>query len=106
AAGGHLAFAWENETTRYTLRLPFNPVTSPELVAADARGADARAQREHDVDAFDHEQRKARIAAGAPQQRLERWLYDQNIALGRPKAETLARLPKSQKIRQTNVAGG
>jgi hypothetical protein len=107
AAGGHLAFVWDNETTRYTMRLPFTEVNSPELVVADHRGADASAQRQQTAAVFDQAQRAARFKAGNPQRRLERWLYDREVALGMPKSEALLRLPKSQtKYRQTNVAGG
>jgi hypothetical protein len=107
AAGGHLAFTWENDTTRYTLRLPFSEVNPPELVAADRRGPDGLARREQDVAAFDQVQRKARINAGNPQRRLERWLFTRDVVLGMAKKEALLRLPKSQKsYRQWNTADG
>jgi len=107
AAGGHLAFSWENETTRYTLRLPFTEVGRPELVAADRRGADAIVRRQQDVAAFDQVQREARFKAGSPQRRLDRWLFERDVVLGMPKSEALLRLPKSpKKYRQTDTADG
>ncbi len=35
---GHLAFVWENENTRLTLRLPYEPSEAPRLEVTDRRG--------------------------------------------------------------------
>jgi hypothetical protein len=105
--GGHIAFIWENDTTSYTLRLPFAEVNPPEFVAADRRTGSAAAKRLETVAAFDQAQRDARIKAGNPLRRLDRWLYERDVFLGMSKSDALLRLPKSQKkYRQTNTADG
>ncbi len=106
AKGGHLAFVWENDLTRYTFRLPYLDVNAPELVVADRRGVDSVTQRKEAVTAFDETDRKTRLKAGNPQRRLDRWLYEREISLGMPKAEALEKLPKSQRIHQSEVADG
>ena len=104
--GGHLAFVWDDDTTRYTFRLPYLDVNSPELVVADRRGADSIAQRKEAIATFDETDRKARLKAGNPQRRLDRWLFERDITLGMTKAAALEKLPKSQRIRQSEVTGG
>jgi hypothetical protein len=111
AKDGHLAFIWENDTTRYTLRLPFVEVNPPELVAMDRRGAEALDQRKALAAVFDKSQRSERFKEGKEQKRLDRRLVgpnntSMNVALGMAKADALARLPKSQRIRQTDLADG
>ena len=106
ANGGHLAFVWENDSTRYTFELPYVDSNEPELVAADRRGADAVAKRKEAVAKFDQTDRKARLEAGTPQRRLDRWLFERDLTLGMSKADALQKLPKSQRIRQNEVADG
>ncbi len=103
ANGGHLAFIWDADTTRYSFNLPFIPSFSPELVASDRRGVDGIAQRKETAATFDQEQRITRIKEGREKKRLDRALDAKltNVSLGMAKADALERLPKSQRYRQT-----
>jgi hypothetical protein len=107
ANGGHLAFVWESDTTRYTFCLPYHEVNMPELIAADRRGTDAdgMAARKKTASVLDREQREIRFKEGKEQKRLNRWLVENSVRLGMPKADVLANLPKSQKIYQTELKG-
>ncbi len=108
AKGGHLAFVWDGDTTRYTFCLPFLPANAPELVVSDRRGLDGIPQRKEAAATFDQEQRTTRIKQGREKKRLDRALDARltNVALGMTKADVLERLPKSQRLRQTDVPDG
>ncbi|HZY85912.1 MAG TPA: hypothetical protein VFE78_13840 [Gemmataceae bacterium] len=109
--GGFLVWTWEDAKTRVKLRVPFDE-KSPELVVADARGPAALAARAEEAARFDKEYRAARLKAGKPLTRLARSFPSINdmpfeaVALGTPRAEALAALPRSQSIRHTALADG
>jgi hypothetical protein len=109
--GGYLVWTWEDARTRVKLRVPFDE-RSPELVVADARGPAALAGRAEAAARFDREHRAARLKAGKGLTRLARSFASINdlpfeaVALGAPRAEVLAALPRSQSIRHTALADG
>jgi hypothetical protein len=108
AKGGHLAFTWESDVTRYTFHLPYIDGNPPELVVSDRRGADGIAQRKEAAATFDQDQRKTRLREGREKKRLDPWLDPKvtNVSLGMTKADALERLPQSQRFRQTKIADG
>jgi hypothetical protein len=109
--GGYLVWTWEDARTRVRLRVPFDE-KSPELVVADVRGPEALAARAEAAAHFDQERRAARLTSGHAQTRLARSIPVINdlpfdaVALGAPRADVMAVLPRSQSIRQTPLADG
>jgi hypothetical protein len=105
--GGHLALVWEDQTMRYSLRLPHDEDQAPDFSAEDKRGATGAAEREKAARTYDRDQRAARLAAGKPSQRLPR-AFDEasGVKLGMPRAEVEGALPASQSLRKIQIDGG
>jgi hypothetical protein len=105
--GGHLALVWEDQTMRYSLRLPHDEDQAPGFSAEDKRGATGAAERDKGAKTFDRDQRAARLAAGKPLQRLPR-AFDEasGVKLGMPRAEVEGALPASQSLRKVQIDGG
>jgi hypothetical protein len=104
--GGYMAFVWEDEHTRYEMRLPYVDVRPPELLIKDRAGPEARTARADVTATFDLEQRKARLLAGKPQERLPRWIFLNQVRLGMTRAEALAALPKRDTLHTLEIADG
>jgi hypothetical protein len=102
--GGFMAVVWEDDRTRLTLRLPYASGQAIELEAEDA-GTDP-GRRAADAAAFDRQERKARLAAGAPVTRLPRHLDHEGLQLGMTRAQALQALPRGENVVKQNVAGG
>jgi hypothetical protein len=105
-AGGHFDIVWQDQTTRYTLRLPNDDQRGSDLVIADSRESDGMKTRLATVTAHDNAARKARLEAGQPQRRLPRGLYLESLKLGMPRAAALAALPRGKMFRQTALGDG
>jgi hypothetical protein len=108
ANGGHLALTWEDDRTRFTLRLPHNLDQAPEFHADDRAGSAGAAGRQAEALALDQAQRKRRLEEGKPLARLPRAVPDVEpfVALGMERPQALARLRKSPTIRQATIPGG
>lgn len=109
-SNGRFVLAWQNETTRLTLNLPFED-KAPELLIEDNRGpATLKARAEAAVE-FDRRQRQERIDAGKPRQRLRRFVQlpehgIDDLRLGMTRKEVLAILPAAQSLRIQPLADG
>jgi hypothetical protein len=105
--GGNLALVWENAAMRYTLRLPHDEEQPVNFTADDRRGAKDASEREKIAITFDRDQRKVRMAAGKPLQRLPR-AFDEasGLRLGMTRAEVETALPASQSLRKMEIDGG
>jgi hypothetical protein len=101
----HLHLVWQDDLTRYTLRLPYDN-QAPELVISDSRGPDTFPARAKAAVAFDVAQRKARFEAGKPHQRLPRSLLLDSVSLGMPRPKAVALLPRGQTVRTSQLADG
>jgi hypothetical protein len=107
AEGTRLVFVWEDERTRYSLRMPHNEEQAPEFVAEDRTSPEGADKRAAESLAFDREQRKARLAGSRPLVRLPRSLEaEPGVSLGMTRAAALEVARKSQSIRQKEVPGG
>ena len=110
SSGAFLAFTWQDDKTRLQLRLPCDE-KGPMLVAEDTRGDQARRARAAAAK-LDESERKARLAAGKPDQRLPRSPGEVNtfslagLKLGQPKAEAEAALPSGKSYRRKAIPGG
>jgi hypothetical protein len=104
--GGYMVFVWEDEQTRYAMRLPYVDVRPPELLITDRSSGDTRNKRPNVTETFDLEQRKARLLANKPLDRLPRWLYLNQVRLGMSRAEALAALPKRETLHTLEIADG
>ena len=100
---GYLAFIWENEKTRLTLRLPYKNEESIELKAVDRRGEEAIKERLARTAAFDKNERDARWQAkNPPVGRLGRGLPGfgvEKVELGQSRSEVetaLKELPETK----------
>lgn len=103
--GGHLVLAWEDGRTRVTVRWPYADGQALELEAEDLSGTDP-ARRAAAASAFDRQERKARLAAGAPLTRLPRHLDYEGVRLGRGRTQVLEALPVGESVVKQNVPGG
>ncbi len=104
--GGHLAFIWEDDQTRYTMRLPYVDTLPPELLVTDRGDAAALNARMNQTTKFELEQRQARFAANKLLERLPRFLYLNNVKLGMTRAEATAALPKRETLRTVEIPDG
>jgi hypothetical protein len=107
----HLLFSWEDSETRLKLRLPFsdNPA---ELVAEDVRGPKAFAARAEAAVVREAAERKARLEAGKPLDRLERSFETVNglsfgfVKLGATRADIEKELPRTTMFRKRAIPNG
>ena len=104
-AGGGLTFTWEDFRTRHVLRLPYANDQGPEFVAEDLGTVDPK-KRLAAVQATDRQERKARLTAGKPLERLPRFLENENLMLGLTRAEILAALADGMQVLKQNLPGG
>jgi hypothetical protein len=102
--GGQLVFRWEDERTRYVLRLPHLSGQPFEFVAADTRVGEALAARATAVEAFDAGERKTRLEKNQPLLRIPRkldvgWSSSPNfVQLGMTRKQALGALPRGQAV--------
>jgi hypothetical protein len=104
--GGHLALRWEDEQTRYTLRLPHASAEAPELEIADRQPPENLPQRAARAVEFDRAERKARFAAGKLVTRLPRAVDPNAFQLGMSRDAVLRALPSGKGILRQNLADG
>jgi hypothetical protein len=110
-AGAYLAFTWRDDKTSVQFRLPCDE-KGPMLLIEDTRDASKLPERAAAAARRDESERKARLAAGKPDQRLARSPGDVNtfslagLKLGQPKAEAEAALPVGKSYRRKEVPHG
>jgi hypothetical protein len=110
SGGGSLTFSWDDGKTNLLLRCPFND-RSPDLTVDDVRGPATLEQRAKAARKRDRDDRKARLKAGNPTERLARsvggiWELLDGVRLGQTRAEAEAALPRRLTIRQRTIPGG
>lgn len=110
AGGGFFVFAWQNETTRLKLLLPFED-KAPELLAEDSRGSAELPARVKASQEFNGRERRERVAAGKLRQRLPRFVQlpaqgIDDLRLGMTRKDVLAILPAISSLRVQPIADG
>jgi hypothetical protein len=110
AGGGSFVLTWQNETTRLRLHLPFED-KAPELQVEDSRGLAALPIRMKVAADLDRRERQARLAAGKPRQRLQRFLQlpshgIDELRLGQRRKEVLAILRRAHSLRVQPLSDG
>jgi hypothetical protein len=103
--GGGLRFTWDDGRTRHILHLPYANDQGPEFIAEDL-GSLPPEKRLSAVQATDRQERKARLAAGKPLERLPRYLDNEYLTLGLTRAEVMLALPQSMTVQKLNLPGG
>jgi hypothetical protein len=94
AGDGHLALTWQDERTRWTMKVPNKADAGPELEVADRTPAAQLPQYAARVRDRELQERKQRLNGGKPQQRLERVLL--GVSLGGPRAEVAGRFKQDE----------
>jgi hypothetical protein len=102
--GGHLAVRWEGAASRYTVRLPYENAQPVQFEAADCGGEAQRAQRQARAVALDRAERKARLAAGKPEIRIQRQL--EQLELGMTRAKAKQALPQGRAVFKSETPDG
>jgi hypothetical protein len=102
--GGHLALAWQDARTHYTLRLPYDTIQPVELEIRDQQGSGHLAERETAAAAVDRRERQERLEARKPLVRLARYL--EQIELGMTRNQVRQTLPPGQAVLKRDVPGG
>ncbi len=92
--GGHFDLTWEDERTRYVLRLPNIAAIAPELELSQHSTGKDQAKRDEAALAFDLQRRQERIKAGKPAVRLPRSFPEvPRVLLGETRAKVERALP-------------
>jgi hypothetical protein len=111
ATGGHLALIWEDDVTRYTLRVPHVSGQPFAFEGRDRRGPDSFAARAAAASTLDRTERRARIEAHKPQSRIPRRLdigwpsAPGSVQLGASREKILQSLPRGQSILKLTAPG-
>ena len=92
--GGHLAFAWDDSRTAYTLRIPNSEREPYEFETRNLGGK----QSADSSTGFDRARRKERLEAGKPWAFLPRSLVLENVRLGRSRAQIEKAMPTAEKL--------
>lgn len=88
---GQLTLSWQDARTRWTLRLPNKVEIGPSLEVADRTPPDQLARTAATVREREAAERRQRITAGTPRQRLNREV--EGVALGQGRTAVTARFP-------------
>jgi hypothetical protein len=110
ASGGLFVLAWQNESTRVRLQLPFDE-KAPELLAQDTRGPDALKARVEAALQFDRRERQDRLSNGKPRTRLARFVQlpshgIDDLRLGLTREQVQTALPRSKSLRVNGLKDG
>jgi hypothetical protein len=102
--GGHLALLWDDEQTRYVVRLPYESTQPVQFEVRDAQGPQHLAARVNVAAGLDREERRARITEDKPFLLIHRQL--EHIALGMSRAEVLQVLPSGRLVAKQDLPNG
>jgi hypothetical protein len=110
AGGGAFFLKWHDATTKLKLSLPFED-KEPRLVVEDNQGPSNLKKRVETAAAFDERERRERLAAGKPRQRLARGVQlpshsIDNLHLGMTSDQVRAIMPDAQSIRVQPLTDG
>jgi hypothetical protein len=100
----YAAFVWEDEQSRYDLRLPITADEPPALLLADQTATWDLARRTQRAQALDRQERRQRLEAQKAQARLPRDL--EGLQLGQARAEALAALPAGEAVQRHDLPDG
>jgi hypothetical protein len=101
--GGHLGLSWSDARTRVVLRLPY---TQTESVALDVEDTRPDVVRDDGSQAFDRNERQARLAAGKPLVRLPRGVEPIAVQLGMSRDQATQAMPSGRGVYTREIPGG
>lgn len=101
--GSYLGLTWADARTRVVLRLPYTQ-TEPVALAIEDMRPDA--VRDGGAQAFDRDERKARLAAGKPIVRLPRGVEPIAVQLGMGRDQALQALPSGRGVYTREIPSG
>jgi hypothetical protein len=104
--GGHLAIVWEDNRTRYILRLAHTTTEAVELEVTDRQPPEQLAQRATAAVALDRSERQTRFANGKLLTRLPRFLETEPIQLGMSRDAVQQVLPGGKTVLNRSTPDG